>query len=225
MDSKQLILSPSLLSCPFDKIGWGIDTIKKSGAPWVHFDVMDGVFVPPITFGAQMVKNCRPLCDLFYDVHLMVVNPENQIKQFIDAGANSITFHYEAKPDFIPLIQDIKDYNSDVKVGVAINPDTCVEFIGNGLTKLDMVLVMSVFPGYAGQRFIFNSVEKVKKLVEMRNRRGLSFLISVDGGIDIAIANLLRNVGADVVISGNSFFAYDDKEHFVTSIKDGVNHG
>ena len=223
MESCKLILSPSLLSCKFDKIGWGLDVINKSGAKWVHFDVMDGNFVPPITFGAQMVSDCRPLSNLFYDVHLMVVNPQNQIEQFVNAGANAITFHYEAVNNFVPLVNEIKAKYPDLKVGVALNPSTDVFAISEGLESLDLVLVMSVNPGYAGQKFIESAINKVETLAKLKANKGLPFLISVDGGIDILIAKKLYQAGANVVISGNSFFKYPNHAEFASAIQGGLN--
>lgn len=222
MERKELIVAPSLLSGDFSNAGEAIEKINKTSAEWIHFDVMDGSFVLPITFGAKMIEDCRSLSSKFFDVHLMVIHPLAQIKLMIDAGADCVTFHFEAcEPKKIEsLISEIRAYKPTIKVGIALNPKTPYQEIIPFLDKIDLVLVMSVFPGYGGQSFMVEVLEKIARFCELKKEKGLSFLISVDGGINLETAGLARNAGVEVLVSGSAFFKETDSAVYVKKLKE-----
>ncbi|MBP5402305.1 MAG: ribulose-phosphate 3-epimerase [Treponema sp.] len=202
---KNYILAPSLLSADFADLGKAIKMIEEKNAGLVHIDVMDGSFVPEISYGQPVVKSLRPLTDIPFDVHLMVNNPERQIKSFAESGADYITFHYEAAEDCDKVIDQIHALNK--KAGISIKPATSVSEIENYLSKVELVLVMTVEPGFGGQKIIMECVDKVKELVKLRSQKNLNFKISVDGGVN---ENTIQNVieaGTDVIVSGSAFFS------------------
>ncbi len=215
-------VAPSILSADFSAMGQAIKDIDVAGADLVHCDVMDGSFVEPITFGGQMVKNIRKITNLPLDVHLMIEHPKTQIKFFADAGADVITVHYEACSKISPTyleetLQLIKSYG--VKCGAVINPDTDAEKIYSVLPLCDMVLVMSVFPGYGGQKFIPTSLENVKKLKKFALENGLNYDIEIDGGVTVDNAEEIRAAGANVLVAGSAVFKAEDMACAISRIR------
>lgn len=192
--------------------------VEQSQADWHHLDVMDGRFVPNITFGMMVVKAIDKMASKPLDVHLMIVEPERYIEQFRDAGADIITVHYEACTHLHRTIQQIKA--TGAKAGVAINPHTSVELLDDVLEDLDLVCIMSVNPGYGGQKFIYRSIPKISRLREMAVTRNLSPLIEVDGGVGLQNAEKILQAGADVLVAGSSVFGAEDPMGVVARLKD-----
>ncbi len=205
---KQLKCAPSVLASDFTRIADGIKLIENAGAEWVHLDVMDGSFVPEITFGSQMVKAIRKNTELPLDVHLMVNHPETQIQSFIDAGSDYITFHPEAVIHSHRVVQMIKE--GGAKAGISIVPSTPVSFIEELLPFVDLILVMTVNPGYGGQKLIPECLEKVVLLNQLKEKKGFSYEISVDGGVNRETMAECRRAGIDVFVAGSAFFGADD---------------
>ena len=203
------LLAPSLLSCDFSNLGEAINKIENNFGSWVHIDVMDGIFVPEITFGQPIVRSIRPLTSLPFDVHLMTEKPENQIESFAKAGADWITFHYEAAVHHHRIIQQIHGLGK--KAGISIVPSTPVSSILPLLPFVDLVLVMTVNPGFGGQSLIPECLDKVRELVEYREKykkeKNLSYLISVDGGVNEKTADNVIKSGVDIAVSGSAFFS------------------
>ena len=216
-------VAPSILSADFSAMGEAVKKIERAGADLIHCDVMDGSFVGPITFGGQMVKNIRPLTKLPLDVHLMIEHPQTQIKFFADAGADVITVHYEAcakiSPDYLKqTLQLIKSYG--VKCGAVINPDGAAEALYDVLPLCDMVLVMSVFPGYGGQKFIPSALETVRKLRKRADETGRPDMdIEIDGGVNCDNAGLIRAAGANVLVAGSAVFGASDAAAAIRAIR------
>lgn len=202
------LVAPSILSANFTDIAGAVRLIESAGADWIHLDVMDGSFVPPITFGSQMVRDIRSLTDLPLDAHLMVDNPEKHIESFAEAGANYITVHAEATVHLHRVLQSIRKLG--VKPGVSIVPSTPVESLGEILHEVDLVLIMSVDPGYGGQKLIPSTLEKAARLVRQRNEKSLSYLVSIDGGVNRSTIESVRNSRVDVIVAGSAFFNAED---------------
>ncbi len=201
---KNPLLAPSLLSADFSDLSKAIKLIEDKNGKVVHIDVMDGRFVPEITYGQPVIRSIRKLTDLPFDVHLMVEHPEEQIKSFAQAGADWITFHWESTVHVHRVIQQIHELGK--KAGVAIVPSTPVSAISEILEYADIILVMTVNPGFGGQKLIPSCIEKVKELVLLREQKGYSFKISVDGGINNETLGLALDAGVDIFVSGSSFF-------------------
>jgi ribulose-phosphate 3-epimerase len=215
------IIAPSVLSADFSSMADGVALIGSSGAEWVHFDVMDGCFVPGISFGPKMVEDIRPHSSLLFDVHLMVQNPLNFVEILAGAGADYITFHVEAAIHSHRIVQAI--HGKGKKAGISLVPSTPVSFIEPMLPFVDLILVMTVNPGYGGQLIIPECLEKVRDLDKIRESlrkegRG-DFLISVDGGINESTASSAREAGVDIMVAGSAFFAAPDKEALVGRLK------
>lgn len=202
---KNYILAPSLLSADFANLGNAIKLIEEKKGGFVHIDVMDGSFVSQITFGHPVIKCIRPLTKLPFDVHLMIDHPERQIETFKEAGADYITFHCENVENIEADIDQI--HGCGIKAGLAIKPATPVSAIEKYLSKLDLLLVMTVEPGFGGQKIIPECVSKVSQLVEIRKNNDLNFLISVDGGVNENTIQSVIDAGSDVIVSGSAFFA------------------
>ena len=197
-------LAPSLLSADFSSLDKAIKQIEENNGTVVHIDVMDGQFVPEITYGQPVVRSIRKLTKLPFDVHLMVNNPENQIESFAKAGADWITFHYEATNHAHRLIQMIHDQGK--KAGVSICPGTPISTLSELLESADIILVMTVNPGWGGQKIIPSCVKKVAELKKLREEKGYHYLISVDGGVNAETISSVKDAGADVIVSGSAFF-------------------
>ena len=202
--SPKVKLAPSILSADFGRLGEQVAEATKAGADYIHIDVMDGHFVPNITIGASVVAAIRRWTSLPLDVHLMVESPESQIKQFAEAGADIITVHIEACPDIHRVVQTIKELG--VKAGVSLNPGTLISTVNEVLPSLDLVLVMTVNPGFSGQTFIEPMVDKIARLRAELGRRGLVAELEVDGGINAEVAPRVVTAGARVLVAGAAVF-------------------
>ena len=201
-------ISPSILSADFSKLGSEIQDLEKAGADLIHIDVMDGHFVPNITIGPEIIKRLRKYTSLPFDVHLMISPVHDFIKNFADAGADIITIHPEATTDLINSIKKIKSYNK--KVGISLNPETLVDKVLSVLNIIDLVLVMSVNPGFGGQKFIENTLDKVKLLRKEIDEKKLKVQIEIDGGINFESSKLARKAGVDILVSGTTIFKEND---------------
>jgi ribulose-phosphate 3-epimerase len=204
------IISPSMLSADFGNLERDTKMLERSSAEWVHIDVMDGVFVPNISFGFPVMKPIRKATSKVLDVHLMIIRPELYVKRFVEAGADYVTFHYEATEDIDGCIDAIRQ--AGAKVGISIKPATEADVLKDILPKVDMVLVMSVEPGFGGQSFIESSLDKISRLAEMREQQGLDFLIEVDGGISAKNSGRVFEAGAEVLVAGSAVFGAEDPE-------------
>lgn len=201
-------IAPSILSADFANLERDVSMVSAAGADWIHVDVMDGHFVPNLTIGPAHVKMLKRVTDVPLDVHLMIDNPEVQVPWYIDAGADSVTVHVETCDDATAMLRAIRD--AGVKAGISLNPETDVSALEGLLGLVDMVLVMSVHPGFGGQSFIEGSPAKIATIVEMCKAEDAAPLIEVDGGIGISTAPLVSAVGADVLVAGSAIFCADD---------------
>ena len=202
------IISPSMLSADFGFLDRDTRMIDRSAAQWIHIDVMDGVFVPNISFGFPVLKSIRKASDKFMDVHLMIVEPQRYAERFVQAGANLVTVHQEAAGDLAQVIAMIK--KAGAKAGVSVKPATDIDVLFPYLDEIDTVLVMSVEPGFGGQSFIPSSIDKVRRLRREIDRRGTGTLIEIDGGVSAANAAELLEAGCDVLVAGSAIFGAQD---------------
>jgi ribulose-phosphate 3-epimerase len=214
---KMIKIAPSILSADFAKLGEEIIDVEKGGADYIHVDVMDGHFVPNITIGPLIVDAIKPVTTLPLDVHLMIENPDQYIPEFAKAGASIITVHQEASVHLHRTIQLIK--STGVKAGVALNPGTPVEMIRDCLGDVDLVLIMTVNPGFGGQSFIPQTLEKIKQIATWRKERGLSFEIEVDGGVNVSTAKACADAGVDVLVAGSAVYNKEDRKQAILDIR------
>ena len=212
-----MIVSPSLLSCDFANIQRDVEMLNNSQADWLHIDVMDGVFVPNISFGLPVVEAMKRHAKKPLDVHLMIVNPDQYIADFKKVGADYITVHFEACTHLHRTIQLIHQH--EMKAGVALNPHTPVEALSEIICDLDLVLIMSVNPGFGGQKFIPQAVEKVKKLKNLIQQSGSKALIEIDGGVNLDTGKLLADAGADALVAGSFVFNSESPSATISSLK------
>ena len=204
MSERKNILSPSILAADFARLGEQIKEADEAGAQYLHIDVMDGVFVPSISFGMPVISAIRKVTDRVFDVHLMITEPDRYVKEFKKCGADSITFHLEATQDADQTIDLIR--NQGCRVGMSIKPKTPVEAVRKYLSKLDMLLVMTVEPGFGGQKYIPESTERVRQVRKMADEMGLNPDIQVDGGITVDNAKIVMEAGANVIVAGSAIF-------------------
>ena len=201
---KKIQVSPSILSADFSKLGDDIKRLEQSGADMIHVDVMDGHFVPNLTIGPPVIKSLRKYTKLPFDVHLMIDPVHKYIKDYSDAGADIITFHPEATKNIPETINLIKSFNK--KVGISLNPDTKVDAAEQHLDKIDLILIMSVYPGFGGQKFMGEVVQKIKDLDKTRREKNLNFKIEIDGGINFETSKIAIGAGVDILVSGTTIF-------------------
>ncbi len=201
---KKIQVSPSILSADFSKLGYDIKRLEDNGADMIHVDVMDGHFVPNLTIGPPVIKSLRKYTKLPFDVHLMIDPVHKYIKDYCEAGADIITFHPEATDNILETINHIKSLNR--KVGISLNPDTEINIIEQYLDKIDLILIMSVYPGFGGQKFITEVVSKIKNLDIIRNQSKLKFKIEIDGGINFETSKIAIDAGVDILVSGTTVF-------------------
>ena len=213
-------IAPSILSADFSKLGNEIKDVEKAGADYLHVDVMDGHFVPNITIGPLVVEAIKPVTNLPLDVHLMIENPDKYIPAFANAGASIITVHQEASVHLHRTIESIKTL--DVRAGVVLNPATPAILIKEILSKIDMILVMTVNPGFGGQSFIYETLSKIEQIAKWRKELGLSFEIEVDGGVNTDTAKLCTDAGADVLVAGSAIFDQANRAQAIKDIRQSV---
>ncbi|MGB6084011.1 ribulose-phosphate 3-epimerase [Moheibacter sp.] len=202
------IIAPSVLAADFGNLKRDIEMLNRSEAEWIHLDVMDGVFVPNISYGMPVIKTIDELTDKVLDVHLMIVQPERYISTFREVGADVLTVHYEASIHLHRTIQHIKD--EGMKAGIALNPHTPVHLLEDIIKEIDLLLIMSVNPGFGGQKFIQHTYEKIVQAAELIDRKNADVLIEVDGGVGPGNAAQLIQLGADVLVAGNAVFSAHD---------------
>ena len=211
----KIIIAPSILTASFVNLEKSIKELEEAGCDYLHLDIMDGVFVPQITFGAKIISDIKKISRVPLDAHLMIVNPENHIDDFAKAGVNMISVHFEGNIHLHKLIMQIKSHN--IKAGVVLNPHTRVENIEPIIDYIDNILIMSVNPGFGGQKFIDNSIEKIKKAKRLIGNRNI--ILSVDGGINLDTCDKVIEAGANFLISGSAIIDSDDKKFVINRLK------
>ncbi|MEE0418170.1 MAG: ribulose-phosphate 3-epimerase [Clostridia bacterium] len=206
-------VAPSILSADFSKLGADVQEICEFGADYIHVDVMDGAFVPNISFGAGVMKSLNNVATIPYDVHLMIEDPDRYIEDFVTPNTEFITVHQEACRHLDRTIQHI--HSTGVKAGVALNPATPIVMVEDVLDKVDMILIMSVNPGFGGQKFIPRALEKIRRLDEIRKANGYDFVIEVDGGVNLQNCDELKSVGTDILVAGSAVFKAESRKEAI----------
>ncbi|MGD8307413.1 MAG: ribulose-phosphate 3-epimerase [Ignavibacteria bacterium] len=214
------LLAPSILSADFANLTQQIRMVEIGGADWIHCDIMDGHFVPNITFGPIVVEAANRISNLPIDVHLMIENPDKYVKDFIDAGADYVSIHFEEVTHLNRSINRIKELGA--KAGVVINPATPVQAIVDVVEYIDLLLIMTVNPGFGGQKFIDNSIRRIKEAVDLRKKLKANFLIEIDGGVNVETAKIASEAGVDVFVAGSSIFSADNISAAVMDIKNVI---
>lgn len=218
MGDDMIKIAPSILSANFATMGEAIKEITAAEADYIHVDVMDGVFVPNITFGFKMIEDIKPLTNLPLDVHLMITEPERYVEKFYKAGSDIITIHYEAvKIDVISVLKQIRSFG--IKSAVSIKPDTDVSVLKPLLPYVDMILLMSVYPGFGGQKFIEESVSRAKEIFDMIKESGYDIELEVDGGITAENVRAVKDAGVNVIVAGSTVFKAKDKKAIINALK------
>lgn len=211
-------IAPSILSANFSKMGDAVKEISLGGADYIHIDVMDGVFVPNLTFGFKMIEDIKPLTTVPLDVHLMITEPERYIERFVNAGADILTIHYEAvKTDISGALKQIR--NLGVRSAISIKPDTDVDVLKEFLPNLDMILLMSVYPGFGGQKFIEQSIERAEKISAMIKDSGFDIELEIDGGITEENVAAVKKAGVNVIVAGSSVFKAKNKQIAIENLR------
>jgi len=212
------LIAPSLLAADFTRLHEAVDLVENSEADWYHLDVMDGRFVPNISYGMSIIKQLRAISKKPFDVHLMILEPEKYVSQFREAGADVITVHYEACPHIHRTLAQIRE--TGAQAGVAINPGTPVALLDDVLEEADMVLIMSVNPGFGGQKFIYNTLKKIEQVKKRIITRNLAVKIEIDGGVGLQNAESVLQAGADVLVAGSSVFKAENPAATITKLKE-----
>lgn len=210
-------VAPSILSADFSKLGADVQEICECGADYIHVDVMDGAFVPNISFGAGVMKSLNQVATIPYDVHLMIEDPDRYIEDFVTPNTEFITVHQEACRHLDRTIQHIK--STGCKAGVALNPATPIVMVEDVLDKVDMILIMSVNPGFGGQKFIPRALDKIRRLSEIREANGYDFVIEVDGGVNTVNCSDLKSVGTDILVAGSAVFKAESRKKAIAVLR------
>jgi ribulose-phosphate 3-epimerase len=213
-----VLVAPSILSADFSKLGEEIKLVENAGADWIHIDVMDGHFVPNITIGPVVISKIRKLSDIFFDTHLMIENPGKYVEQFANAGADLITVHVEACDELYSVIETIR--KNECKVGISINPQTSTEMMEKFIPNVDLVLIMSVHPGFGGQSFIKEVLPKIRKIRKIIDEIDREIYLEVDGGINNKNVKILKKIGVDVLVAGSFIFNSKNYKEAINSIKE-----